>query len=201
MVRAYAVLIIDLNDWGLVMRLQRLENECSRALRVFLAQEDIQFQLAPPHIHLCNAADLAIQTFKNYFISGLCSVDPNFPLRLWDKLFSHATITLNLLRQSRITTRLSAYAQLNAHYYFNRAPMAPPGTMVIAHEKPGQRASWAPRGMAGWYIGPALDYYRCYRIHVSDTISDRVVDTVEFFPACIAMPHTSSNDLATIAAQ
>jgi hypothetical protein len=32
----------------------------------------------------------------------------------------------------------------------------------------------------GWYIGPALDHYRCYRDHIADTISDRVVYTIEF---------------------
>jgi hypothetical protein len=71
--------------------------------------------------------------------------------------------------------------------------MAPPGTRIVVHEKPDQRAIWSPNGVDGWYIGTALDHYRCYRVHVSYTISYRVVDTVEFF--------TASKDLATIVAQ
>jgi hypothetical protein len=29
-------------------------------------------------------------------------------------------------------------------YDFNRAPMAPPGTRIIAHETPSRRRTWAP---------------------------------------------------------
>jgi hypothetical protein len=79
--------------------------------------------------------------------------------------------------------------------------MAPPGTRVIAHEKPQQRASWDPHGVDGWYLGPAPDHYRCYRVHINKTKADRIVDTVEFFPAKVTMPRTASEDLATIAAQ
>jgi hypothetical protein len=161
MVRAYNKLIQELVDRGFKPRLQRLDNECSSALRSLLNQHDIQFQLAPPHMHRHKAAKRAIQTFKNHFIAGLCSVDPTFPLRLWDWLLPQATITLNILRQSRINPTVSAYAQLYGHYDFNQAPMDPPSTRVITHEKPQQRASWDPHGVDGWYLGPAPDYYRC----------------------------------------
>jgi hypothetical protein len=93
-----------------------------------------------------------------------------------------------------------AHAQLYGHYDFNQAPMAPPGTRVVAHEKLQQRASWDPHGVDGWYLGPAPDHYRCYRVHINKTKADRIVDTVEFFPANVAMPRTASKDLATIAA-
>jgi hypothetical protein len=201
MVRAYNKLIQELVDHGFKPRLQRLDNECSNALRSLLNQHDIQFQLAPPRMHRRNAAERAIQTFKNHFIAGLCSVDPNFPLRLWDRLLPQATITLNLMRQSILNRKVSAYAQLYGHYYFNQAPMAPPGTHVIAHEKAKQRASWDPHGVDGWYLGPAPDHYRGYRVHINKTKSYIISDTVELFPAKVAMPRTSSKDMATIAAQ
>jgi hypothetical protein len=169
MVRAYNKLIQELVDHGFKPRLQRLDNECSSDLRSLRNQHDIQFQLAPPHMHRRNAAERAIQTFKNHFIAGLCSVDPNFPLRLWDRLLPQATITLNLLCQSRIHQKVSAYAQLNGHYDFNQAPMAPPDTRIISHENPQQRASWDPHGVDGWYLGPAPDHYRCYRVHINKT--------------------------------
>jgi hypothetical protein len=79
--------------------------------------------------------------------------------------------------------------------------MAPPGTRVIAHEKPQQRASWDPHGVDGWYLGPAPDHYRCYRVHINKTEAVRIVDTVEFFPAKATMPRTASKDMTTIAAQ
>jgi hypothetical protein len=65
-------------------------------------------------------------------------VDPSFPLELWDELSPQLTITLNLLSKSWINPRMSAYAQLNGLFYFNRTHMAPPGTRIIAHEKQNQ---------------------------------------------------------------
>jgi hypothetical protein len=157
------------------------------ALRNYLTKQGIDYQLAPPHIHRQKNAERAIQTFKNRFIAGLCSFDPNFTLKLWDKLLPQATITLNLLRKSRINPRMSAYAQLNRHFDFNRTPMVHPGTRVIAHEKRDQQASWDPHGVDGYYLGPALDHYRCYQVHITKK-GTRIVDTVEFLPSKTAMP-------------
>jgi hypothetical protein len=117
MVRAFDLLIQSLVIHGLKPRIQRLDNEASLALRNYLTKQGISYQLAPPHIHRRKNAERAIQTFKNQFIAGLsCSVDPTFPLKLWDKLLPQATITLNLLRKSRINPRMSAYAQLNGRF-------------------------------------------------------------------------------------
>jgi hypothetical protein len=79
--------------------------------------------------------------------------------------------------------------------------MAPPGARVVVHEKPKQHASWDPHGVDGCYIGQATDHYRCYRVHINKTKSDIIVDTLEFFPAKVAMPCTASKYMATIAAQ
>jgi hypothetical protein len=94
---------------------------------------------------------------------------------------------------------VSSHAQLYGHYDLNQAPMAPPGTRIIAHEKPQQRTSRDPHGVDGWYLGPVPDHYRCYRVHINKTKADIIVDTVEFFPANMAMPRTASKDLVTIA--
>jgi hypothetical protein len=76
MVRAYNKLIQELVDHGFKPRLQRLDNECSSALRSLLNQHEIQFQLAPPHMHRRSAAKRAIQMFKNHCIAGICAVHP-----------------------------------------------------------------------------------------------------------------------------
>jgi hypothetical protein len=199
MVHAFDLLIQSLIIRGLKPHLQRLDNDASLALRNYLTKQGISYQLAPPHIYRRNNAERAIQSFKNHFIAGLCYVDPTFPLKLWHKLLPQATITLNLLQKSRINPCMSAYAQLNGHFDFNITPLAPPGTRVIAHEKPDQRASWDPHGVDGYYLGPALDHYRCYQVRVTKTKGARIVDTVEFFPSKLAMPNTSSKDLFSIA--
>jgi hypothetical protein len=134
---AYNRLHQFLTDRGFKPRLQRLDNEASTALKRRICQHDIDFQLAPPHMHRHNAAERAIQTLKYHFIAILCGTDPDFPLHLWYHLIPQAEATLNILRQSRIHPKLSSHAHLNGPFDFNRTPLAPLGTTkAIAHEKP-----------------------------------------------------------------
>jgi hypothetical protein len=119
---------------------------------------------------------------------------------LWDRIFPQAVITLNMLRTSRINPKLSAATHLFGQYDFNRSPIAPPGTRIIAHEKPGRRRTWAPHGEDGWYIGPALEHYRCYTVYITKTRSNRIVETVNFFPHKFKLPFPSSSELETQAA-
>eukprot|EP00978_Attheya_sp_CCMP212_P005327 scaffold11894_cov53-Attheya_sp.AAC.5 len=144
---------------GLRSKLQRLDNEASAILQEYMTEQEIDFQLVPPHIHHQNAAERAICTFKNHFIAGLCSADENVPLHLWDRLLPQAMISLNLLRGSCLNPKLSAYAQVHGAFDFNRTPLAPPGTKVLIHEKPDVLASWAAYAVDGWYVGPALLHY------------------------------------------
>jgi hypothetical protein len=51
MVEAFDALICTLTDCGLNPQLQQLDNETSRALTRFLTSQEIDFQLAPPHMH------------------------------------------------------------------------------------------------------------------------------------------------------
>jgi hypothetical protein len=99
MVRAFKLLSHYLIIHGLKPSLKRLYNKASLALRNYLKKQVLDYQLAPRHIHRRDNAERVIRTFKNHFISGLCSVDTNFPLKLWDKVLPQATIILKLLRK------------------------------------------------------------------------------------------------------
>jgi hypothetical protein len=200
-IAAYKRSLLILTKAGLRPRLQRLDNEASAALQAHMDESDIDYQLAPPNVHRRNAAERAIRTFKNHFIAGLCSTDTHFPLTLWDTLILQALITLNLLRRSRINPRLSAQAQVHGAFDYNRTPFAPPGCKVLVHEKPAVRGTWAPHAVDGWYLGPAMKHYRCYRVWIWDTESTRIADTLEWFPQHVVMPTLSSADAATAAAQ
>jgi hypothetical protein len=79
-------------------------------------------------------------------IAGLCSTEKSFPMHLWDRLLPQEVITLNMLRTSIINPKLSAATHIYAQYDFNRAPMASPGTRIIAHETPNRRRTWDPHG-------------------------------------------------------
>jgi hypothetical protein len=68
------------------------------------------------------------------------------------------------------------------------------------HETPSRRRTWALHGQDGWYIGPALEHYRCYTVYITKTKGNRIVETVDFFPEKFTLPFPSSQDLATQAA-
>jgi hypothetical protein len=200
LLKAFQVMEQALLARGLKPKLMKLDNEASKLLKTYLHQQDITFQLVPPYSHRRNSAERAIRSFKDHLIAGLCSTDNSFPMHLWDRLLPQAVITQNMLRTSRINPKLSAATHIFGQYDFNRAPMAPPGTRIIAHETPSRRKTWAPHGQDGWYIGPALEHYRCYTVYITKTRGDRIVETVDFFPEKITLPFPSSQDLATQAA-
>ena len=79
--------------------------------------------------------------------------------------------------------------------------MAPPGTKIFAHEKPTQRATRRKHVVAGWYIGPELDHYSCFKLFMTEKISERISDIVDFLPQNVRMPRVSSADAATPAAR
>jgi hypothetical protein len=155
----------------------------------------------PPHCHRRNAAERAIRNFKEHFVAGLSSVDPTFPLHLWDKLLPQAEITLNLLRTSRLHPQLSAAAHFHGLVDYNKTAFAPPGCKLIAHEKPGKRRAWALHGQHGYSLGPAMHHYRCQNVYISATASERIMDTLECFPHNYQMPRLSSTARFIMAAK
>jgi hypothetical protein len=134
-------------------------------------------------------------------VAGLSSVDPSFPMHLWDIILPQAEITLNLLRTSRLHPQLSDAAHYHGLVDYNKTAFAPPGCKIIAHEKPGKRRAWAPHGQHGYSLGPAMHHYRCQNVYISTTASDRIVDTLEFFPHNYQMPQLSSTDRLLMAAK
>jgi hypothetical protein len=96
-VKAYDSIHQELTFKGFKPKLQTLNNEASTALKNFFTVNNIAYQLVPPQCHRRNAAERAIRTFKEHFVAGISSVDPSFPMHLWDRLLPHAEITLNLL--------------------------------------------------------------------------------------------------------
>jgi hypothetical protein len=96
-VRSYDTIHQELTVKGFKPKLKTLDNEASTALNNFFTVNDIAYQLVPPHYHRRNAAERAIRTFKEHFMTGLSSVEPAFPLHLWYILLPQAGITMNLL--------------------------------------------------------------------------------------------------------
>ena len=198
---AFNTIVSKLSKRGAKPSLFILDNEISGEFKQALEKHKCSFQRVPPYQHCRNAAERAIQTFKNHFVAGLASTNPSFPISEWDHLIEQATITLNLLQNSRLNPNLSSYAFLFGNFDFNKTPLAPPGTKVLAHEKPSNRATWAPHGVEGWYTGPVMEHYRCVTAYIMSTMDTRVCDTVEFFPHDIPLPATSDADYLKQAAE
>jgi hypothetical protein len=114
-------------------KLQNLDNEASTALKNFFTAHNIDYQLVPPHYHQHNAAERPIRTFKEHFVVGLASVEPSFPMQLWDRLLPQAEITLNLRRTSRLHPQLSAASHYHGLVDYNKTAFSPPGCKIIAH--------------------------------------------------------------------
>jgi hypothetical protein len=165
LLRAFQVMEQELVARGLKPKLIKLDNEASKLLKTYLHQQKITFQLVPPYSHRRNSAERAIRSFKDHSIAGLCSTNKSFPIHLWDRLLPQTVITLNMLRTSRINPKLSAATHIYGQYDSNRAPMAPTGTRIVAHETTNKRRTWASHGQDGWYSGPALEHYQCYTVY------------------------------------
>lgn len=61
-------------------------------------------------------------------------------------------------------------------------PMHPVGSLMLAFSPSNQRESWEVYGLKGFYLGPSLKHYRCHRIYVINTSSERVIDTIAVYP-------------------
>ena len=127
-----------------------MENEASTALKMTMSTMNIKYQLVPPNNHRAENAEISIQSFKNHFISGPCSVDKYPHTQLQDRLLYQATVSLNLLRQSIIFSHPSSYTQIFGEFDYNLTPLSPPGTRIVTNSRPNNRASWAPYGEYGW---------------------------------------------------
>ena len=191
-IAAYKEVFQSLTDKGYKPTFSITDNQASAPIRAFLQQQNCRLQFVEPNNHRVNAAERAIQTFKNHFISGLCSTEKDFPFQLWNHMATQAVITCNILRRSRLNPDISAYEQLHGRkYHWNAHPLAPPGTRAVIYESPANRASWAPRGVDAWYCGPALEHYRCCHFYVPDTRAMRISGTYELYPTHCLLPKLS----------
>jgi hypothetical protein len=186
--KAYKVIFQDLTDKGFKPKLNVMDNQATKYIKKFLTEEECKLQLVEPHNHRVNAAERAIQTFKDAFIAALATTDQDFPLQLWDKLTPQVITCLNLLRASRIDPSKSAYEILHGQYDWNRYPLAPLGCKAVVYEDGDTRGSWASRGVDGWYLGPSLDHYRCDKYYIPETRAYRISGSTELFPQHCQLP-------------
>jgi hypothetical protein len=68
------------------------------------------------------------------------------------------------------------------------------GCRVLIHTKPATRQSWDYSAKHGFYVGPALDHYRCYKLVKLETKQKVISDTAKFRHAYLQIPAVSADD-------
>jgi hypothetical protein len=159
----------ELTKKGFKPKLNIMDNQATKYIKQFLDRNKCKLQLVEPHNHHVNAAEQAIQMFKDAFNATLATTDSNFPIQLWDRSTPQVQNTLNMLRASGVNPAISAYKALNGPYNWNRYPLAPLGCKAVTYEDRDTQGSWASRGVDRWYLGPSLDHYRCNVYYVPET--------------------------------
>jgi hypothetical protein len=196
-VNAYAHGTVFFESHGVTPTYERMDNETSDLLKQYCRNHSprITIQHVPPGNHRGNKAERAIRTFKNHFIAALCTVDPNFPMHMFEHLIEQAELTLNLLRGSSFSPHVSAWHALRGPFSYTNTPLAPPGMKIVCFESPEKRHSWATHGVDGFYLGPALEHHRCYKVYITETRATRITGQLSWHPpASYTLPGLSPID-------
>jgi hypothetical protein len=169
-IAAYNAIMTCLAARGLLVDLQILNNKPSTAYKEAITFKwNTKFKLVPPDMHRRNQAERAIHTFKDHFLAILASVDSAFLPYLWDLLLPQAELTLNILCQAMLNPRISTWEFFQGPFDFNRTPLGPVGCRILIHANVATRGSWDFCAKPGFYIGPALDFYRCFKLVKTNT--------------------------------
>jgi hypothetical protein len=186
---AFNTIMERLATCRLLVDLNIRDNEASADFKqVIMESLKTKFQLVLPVMHRRNKAKQMIQHFKNHFLSILANLNAAFPPYLWDLLLPRAKLTVNLLRQATINPNISAWEYFNCPFDFNKTPFAPVGCRVLICPKPATCKLWDYRAKQGFYVGPALDHYRCYKLVKSEMKQQIISNMVEFTNAYLQIP-------------
>jgi hypothetical protein len=77
---------------------------------------------------------------------------------------------------------------------FNKTLLGPVGCCVLIHAKPATWQSWDFHARPGFYIGPALDSYRCFKLVKANTKIQVILDTIKFCHLYLSVPVPSGED-------
>jgi hypothetical protein len=96
-VKAYDHIHQELTSKGFKPKFQTLDNEAYGALKNFSQPMTCNINLFHPTVIDATPLREPFEHSKNTCVAGMSSVDPNFPLHLWDIILPQAEISLNLL--------------------------------------------------------------------------------------------------------
>eukprot|EP00957_Ditylum_brightwellii_P182958 13935692-Ditylum_brightwellii.AAC.3 len=142
-------------------------------------------------MHQTNAAEKVIQTWKNHILVGLASLPADFLIAHLCRLIPQANLMLNLLHMCLQNLSLSAQEAMHGSFHFEFTPMAPTGTKYYIHIKSCKCASWGFHAEDAWYVGPALNYYRCYNVVMKEKTAQCITDNIKFKHHGVKVPNVT----------
>ena len=193
LIRAYDDVYSFLRTRGYRPQLHKLDNETSKDVESFIADNNASHQYTPPDMHRTNPAERAIRTWKNHFVAIRAGTPSTYRLSNWCKDLEQTDITLNMMRPCTQNPKLSAHEAMEGMFSFDATPMAPIGTECMVHVKPSRRQTWGYHAIKAWYFAPALNHYRCVKV-VTDTGAVRTTDTFTFLHHTIPVPTITATD-------
>ena len=81
-IAAFDVIFKDLTEKEYKPQFNMTDNQATTPLKAYLTKVDCAWQFVKPTNHRVNAAEQAIQTYKNHMISGISTLNVDFPLQL-----------------------------------------------------------------------------------------------------------------------
>jgi hypothetical protein len=199
MITAYQKMVNRMKLLALGLKHHHLNKECLAVFKACIANNEMTHELVPPDCHRHIIAKRAIQLFKNHFVSILSELDDQFPLFLWCHLVQLAELTINLLQQSNVAPKVSAYAYVHRQHDYMKHPFAPLGCAVMANVKP-KKQLWDVHADNSFNIGTAMEHHQCFHIYIVKTRAMRISDTVFFKHQYITNPQVTPKTLVTKAA-
>jgi hypothetical protein len=193
LLKAYEEVYAFLRIRGYRPKLHKLDNETSRDVEDFIAEQQASIQYTPADMHRTNIAERAVRTWKNHFTATRAGTAPSFKMANWCKMTEQTDITLNMMRPCTLNPKLSAFEAMEGMYSFDATPMAPIGTEMLMHLKPIRRNTWAYHALKTWYFAPALKHYRVVK-GVTEAGAVRLTDTWKFNHHSIKTPAISQID-------
>ena len=121
--------------------LHQIDNKFSKKSIEEIETQKLKYQIAPKDNHRIIPAERGIQTLTYHFTSVLYECHLTFPKNQWGWVLPVVVLTLNILRLSRINPAKSAYNELWGNFEFNKTPLAPPGCLIVAHERAQKRGT------------------------------------------------------------
>eukprot|EP00956_Cyclotella_meneghiniana_P020333 scaffold35676_cov69-Cyclotella_meneghiniana.AAC.2 len=193
LLKAYDEVYQYLRLRGYRPKLHCLDNETSKDVEDFIAEQNAKLQYTPPDIHRTNIAERMIRTWKNHMCAVRAGTPKTYRLSNWCKDLEQVDITLNMMCPCTQNPNLSAHEAMEGMFSFDATPMAPIGTECMIHVKPSRRHTWGYHSMKAWYFAPALKHYRCIKV-VTDAGAVRITDTFKFLHHTLPVPTVSSTD-------